>query len=109
MRAYQRRWRAENREHYRELQRESDKRRRAARTQMMRKWRNKADPQHLREIARAHAAVARALKDGRLKRKPCEVCGAETVEAHHADYSKPLDVRWLCKPHHYAADNSKLL
>jgi hypothetical protein len=35
-----------------------------------------------------------------LDRKPCEVCGIEKVEAHHDDYSKPLQVRWLCKRHH---------
>ena len=34
-----------------------------------------------------------------LERQPCEVCG-EKAEAHHPDYSKPLDVRWLCKRHH---------
>ena len=40
-------------------------------------------------------AVCRALKDGRLKREPC-ACGNTRDMAHHDDYSKPLEVRWLC-------------
>lgn len=47
----------------------------------------------------AHIAVGNALRDGELKRQPCEVCGA-MAQAHHDDYSKPLDVRWLCTKHH---------
>jgi hypothetical protein len=49
---------------------------------------------------RAHAAVAKALRDGILKRGKCEDCGSFRVEAHHDDYDKPLDVRWLCRRHH---------
>ena len=41
-----------------------------------------------------------AIRDGKLTRKPCEVCGKEKAQAHHDDYSKPLDVRWLCVKHH---------
>jgi ribosomal protein S27AE len=48
----------------------------------------------------AHEAVRIALKNGTLKRKPCERCGNPKSEAHHPDYSKPLKVRWLCKKHH---------
>lgn len=48
----------------------------------------------------AHNAVTYALKSGRLVRQPCEVCNDPKSEAHHDDYSKPLVVRWLCKPHH---------
>jgi len=44
----------------------------------------------------AHSAVSNAIRDGRLTRKACEICGAESVHAHHDDYSRPLDVRWLC-------------
>ncbi len=50
--------------------------------------------------AQARHAVANAVRDGRLLRKPCEVCGCEKSEAHHDDYSRPLDVRWLCRVHH---------
>jgi hypothetical protein len=49
----------------------------------------------------ARAAVQRAISAGRLARQPCEVCGSEVaIHAHHDDYSKPLEVRWLCEPHH---------
>lgn len=49
---------------------------------------------------RANNAVYRAVKEGRLKRMPCEVCGNEKSHAHHHDYSKPLEVHWLCQAHH---------
>ncbi len=48
----------------------------------------------------ASTVVQRALKKGILKRKPCEICGKKKVEGHHDDYTKPLNVRWLCKLHH---------
>lgn len=40
------------------------------------------------------------LLTGRIKKMPCEVCGHEKSDAHHDDYSRPLDVRWLCRKHH---------
>ena len=55
------------------------------------------------EKTRAYDMVRRAIRLGRLVRKPCEVCGAAKVEAHHDDYLKPLDVRWLCFKHHREA------
>lgn len=48
---------------------------------------------------RARWALSNAIRDGRAERKPCEVCGKK-AQAHHHDYSKPLDVRWLCFKHH---------
>jgi hypothetical protein len=47
-----------------------------------------------------YMAVQRGVRNGRLKRLPCEKCGILKTEAHHDDYSKPLDVRWLCRAHH---------
>jgi DNA-binding PadR family transcriptional regulator len=48
----------------------------------------------------ASTAVNNAVRDGRLTRQPCEICGKDKAHAHHDDYSKPLDVRWLCTKHH---------
>jgi len=48
------------------------------------------------ERARAKDAVSRATRAGRLIPQPCERCGREPTHAHHDDYSKRLDVRWLC-------------
>lgn len=51
----------------------------------------------------AHDAVRLAIRRGALVREPCEVCGStEHLDAHHEDYSKPLDVVWLCRRHHAA-------
>ena len=59
-------------------------------------WKSRVPP----EVHIAHDAVQVAIANGSLVRKPCEVCGANRVDAHHDDYSKPLDVRWLCRGHH---------
>jgi len=53
-----------------------------------------------REKHLAHKAVQTAVARGKLKRGVCEVCGEGNAHAHHEDYSKQLDVRWLCKRHH---------
>lgn len=55
--------------------------------------------------AQAHNRVSKALADGRLKRPPCcEECGDEDhqLHAHHDDYLRQLDVRWLCATCHKA-------
>lgn len=49
---------------------------------------------------RARSQVAIAIRAGKLTRQPCEVCGAEKADAHHPDYERPLEVRWLCRRHH---------
>jgi hypothetical protein len=49
---------------------------------------------------KAHSLLHTEVRAGRIVKQPCEVCGKRRVEAHHDDYTKPLDVRWLCKKHH---------
>ena len=46
----------------------------------------------------AHIIVGNAIRDGHLIRPDkCENCGCSSnLQAHHDNYMKPLDVRWLC-------------
>ena len=52
---------------------------------------------------KARQAVGNAIRDKRLFRRPCEKqpCNSK-AQAHHEDYSKPLEVIWLCFKHHRA-------
>lgn len=50
--------------------------------------------------ARASDRARYALKKGIIQKKPCVVCGSEKAEMHHRDYTKPIDVTWLCRSCH---------
>lgn len=71
--------------------------RRAAAAKIGARWREENPAAY-----QAQTAVGNAIRDGKLKRLPCSICGTDKhVHAHHRDYSKPLDVVWLCaKCHH---------
>ena len=46
---------------------------------------------------KAHSAVRYAINSGKLHKEPCQKCGSEdNPHAHHDDYAKPLNIRWLC-------------
>ena len=69
----------------------------------MRNWRktHKLTPeQRIKDNARSYANVYQ--RRGKLLPLPCQTCGSEKSEKHHDDYSKPLDVRWLCRRCHLA-------
>jgi len=83
-----------NKEHINKVKRaysKTDKGRRA------KKKYNAKNPKKIK----VHNIVHSAIKNGEIKIQPCEVCNStERIEAHHTDYSKPLDIMWLCKSCH---------
>ena len=52
------------------------------------------------EKRKAHNDLRTALQQGIIDKKPCSICGSINSQAHHSDYSKPLDVTWYCQFHH---------
>ena len=49
---------------------------------------------------KARVALNNAIRNRRITKTPCAVCGSKNVQGHHQDYSKPLEVVWLCIKHH---------
>lgn len=51
---------------------------------------------------KSHSKISTALLSGIIKKLPCKICGStKNIHGHHFDYSKPLEVIWLCPKHHY--------
>ena len=44
--------------------------------------------------------VRTLIKKGIIKRQPCSICSNAKSKAHHPDYTKPLEIVWLCQKHH---------
>lgn len=60
---------------------------------------NKDSPLYKVKVA-ARTTLNRFIRLGYIVKQPCQVCQNVEVEAHHDDYLKPLEVRWLCRKHH---------
>ena len=58
-------------------------------------WREKYPKKY-----KAHNLVNNHKRAGNISELPCEVCNELRVVAHHDDYDKPLNIRWLCYAHH---------
>lgn len=78
-----------------------DKQYQSARKDEYRKYRNNWQEQN-RFKRNVHCKVFRAVDAGKLHRPgACSQCGKNCKpEAHHEDYSRPLDVTWLCRQCH---------
>lgn len=80
---FTKKWRSENPERWLEIQR---------------KWQKENS-----DKLRCHQKLRYAVQNGYvLKSTICQFCGATDtpIEGHHQDYSKPLEVMWLCDPCH---------
>lgn len=102
-REYMRQWyrRADNAARQCESQRQS----RVSRIEKVREYdRTRGHRSSAIEKERARGALQRAITAGLIVRGVCEFSGGGScsgrVEGHHDDYSKPLEVRWLCRLHH---------
>jgi hypothetical protein len=113
---YTRRWRAEHPEHYRRtrlawLKKNKDQQKQYHREryfggrykraknhiQNQKEWVNRN-----REKRNAAAAVQRAVKAGLISKPThCEMCSLPAyLVGHHEDYSKRLEVKWICQSCH---------
>ena len=68
---------------------------------------NRQTPEYLREWRekypnkyKAHNMVNNAIRDGKLFKKPCEICEKDNTRGHHDNYLEPLNVKWLCAACH---------
>jgi len=53
-------------------------------------------------MTKAHRMVQYHIRKGSLVPEDCEACGeSNNIHAHHDDYSRPLNVRWLCAACHH--------
>lgn len=52
----------------------------------------------------AHVITGNAVRDKKIeKQTQCSECkSTKKIEAHHDDYTKPLEIRWLCNACHRA-------
>lgn len=108
-------WQQENHEKVREYKRKWDSDNIEKRRRYDKRWKQKDVNRYLAlhlssakkyqslnaEKVSARYHVKNAIDSGKLERLPCEVCGsAYNIEAHHEDYSKPLDIIWMCRVCH---------
>lgn len=103
---YLRNYYNENKEKLREKNKEYQKNNRDKINERSRRYR-KIEVVSMKEKARDK--VQKAIRKGTLVRpSTCDDCGQDMfVEAHHEDYSKPLDVQWLCKDCHWKRHSTR--
>jgi hypothetical protein len=99
-----RKWYSKNRERVLEQIRE---RRKTGEMAAAERQRYHSDPDFKkRKLARCR--VNTSIRRNQIQRKCCEECGSPNAHAHHENYDRPLDVRWLCEQHHRLIHGERL-
>lgn len=83
-------------------------------TKERKEWRNKWNRKYIKKNniketrQKAWELLNYAVKNGIMIRpENCTKCGSDKrIQAHHDDYSKPLDVVWLCEQCHKDIHNA---
>lgn len=87
-----------NRDHY--VQYEKERSQRPERKQKAAEYQRRIRANNPKKY-KATSSLNNALRDGRIKKEPCAICGDDNSQAHHIDYERQgLNVIWLCKNHH---------
>lgn len=60
-----------------------------------------------KKLARDRALAA--VRAGKITKQNCVICDCDQSFGHHEDYSKPLDLTWLCRKHHTARHKNEHL
>lgn len=95
-REYYRRYRATHRKKFREYNRKYNKAWRAKNGYHNEtKWQENNPEKY-----KAQQMLRYAVKKKMIEKLPCLICGNKRSGGHHFDYTKPLEVIWLCALHH---------
>lgn len=97
--AYNKEYRINNRKKFNEYEKKWKDRHREEHLERHKQYQKKYVEQN-EDVKKAHAKVRMGISSGTILKSPCEKCGVFPAEAHHDDYNKPLDVRWLCRKCH---------
>ncbi len=96
-------WYQSNKEHAKEYSKQYRKSHPHVYRKSVREW---VEKNPLKKMCQKYVRVA--LYHKIITRQPCEVCGTtENIHAHHTDYTKPLEIKWLCEKHHLQLHFSK--